>query len=61
MSLRKTFKVGSHSIVLLGEVFNLFNTDQFNLPGTSITSGLFGQRTSVRGTRTFQIGAHYRF
>jgi hypothetical protein len=61
LSLRKRLKVGRHSLTLVGEVFNLLNTEQFTPPQANIISGLFGQRTSVLGPRTFQLGAHYRF
>jgi hypothetical protein len=61
MSLRRRVKFGRHSVTLVGEAFNLFNSKQFTEPQANIISGLFGQRTGVLGTRTFQIGAHYRF
>ena len=46
---------GSRSLKLSLEAFNVFNIAQRNLPTESISSGTFGQVTSVRQPRAVQV------
>ena len=46
---------------LRGEVFNLFNHPNFNLPDNFLGSGTFGQITSARDPRHIQLGVKLLF
>jgi len=52
---------GSRSLKLTLEAFNVFNVAQRNLPTESISSGTFGQITSVRQPRAVQVTAQVGF
>jgi hypothetical protein len=69
-SLFKKFRIRErHEIQFRSEFFNIFNTPQFNLPGSNIASaGNFGVSTSVLSTvsafgtqRQIQFGLRYTF
>jgi len=69
-SMFKAFKVRErHSFEFRAEFFNLFNTPQFNLPGSNITSAAnFGKSTGTLTTvsnfgtqRQIQFGLRYNF
>src|SRR5262245_32723743 len=49
------------SLQLRGEVFNIFNHTNFRALSTNVTSGGFGQVTTVRDPRTMQLGAKIIF
>jgi hypothetical protein len=61
ITLRKQFKVASHSYSATVEAFNVFNIPQRNLPSESITSGTFGSSTSVTQPRAVQFTLEIRF
>jgi hypothetical protein len=44
-----------------GELFNAFNTPQFNAPDGSVTSAQFGRITSAASSRVLQIGLRLAF
>jgi hypothetical protein len=53
-----------YNLEIRGEAFNLTNTGQFGNPGSSITSGNFGQVTGLVGSaggRTLQLGLKFNF
>lgn len=52
---------GSRSMRFTLEAFNVFNIAQRNLPTESISSGTFGQVTSVRQPRAVQITGQFGF
>jgi hypothetical protein len=68
-SLFKRFAIERHEFQFRAEFFNIFNTPQFNLPGSSIVSpGNFGASTSTLATvsnfgtqRQIQFGLRYNF
>jgi hypothetical protein len=68
-SLLKKFRIEKHEFQFRTEVFNVFNTPQFNLPGSSIASpGNFGVSTGTLATvsgfgtqRQIQFGLRYNF
>jgi Carboxypeptidase regulatory-like domain/TonB dependent receptor len=68
-SVFKKFQIERHQFQFRAEVFNIFNTPQFNLPGASIASpGNFGVSTSTLSTvsnfgtqRQIQFGLRYNF
>jgi hypothetical protein len=68
-SLFKRFAIEKHEFQFRAEFFNIFNTPQFNLPGSSIVSpGNFGASTSTLATvsnfgtqRQIQFGLRYTF
>ena len=68
-SLFKRFSIERHEFQFRAEFFNIFNTPQFNLPGSSIVSpGNFGVSTSTLTTvsnfgtqRQIQFGLRYNF
>ncbi|MEW5978607.1 MAG: TonB-dependent receptor [Acidobacteriota bacterium] len=68
-SLFKKFQIERHEFQFRAEFFNIFNTPQFNLPGSSIVSpGNFGVSTSTLTTvsnfgtqRQIQFGLRYNF
>jgi Carboxypeptidase regulatory-like domain len=68
-SLFKRFAIEKHEFQFRAEFFNIFNTPQFNLPGSSIVSpGNFGASTSTLATvsnfgtqRQIQFGLRYNF
>jgi hypothetical protein len=68
-SLFKRFQIERHEFQFRAEFFNIFNTPQFNLPGSSIASpGNFGVSTGTLVTvsnfgtqRQVQFGLRYNF
>jgi len=68
-SLFKKFLIERHEFQFRAEFFNIFNTPQFNLPGSNIVSpGNFGVSTSTLTTvsnfgtqRQIQFGLRYNF
>jgi hypothetical protein len=68
-SLFKKFQIERHEFQFRAEFFNIFNTPQFNLPGSSIAStGNFGVSTGTLTTvssfgtqRQIQFGLRYNF
>jgi carboxypeptidase family protein len=69
LSVFKKFQIERHQFQFRAEAFNIFNTPQFNLPGSSITSpGNFGVSTGTLATvsnfgtqRQIQFGLRYNF
>ncbi|MBO0801169.1 MAG: hypothetical protein J2P31_20310, partial [Blastocatellia bacterium] len=68
-SIFKKFRIERHEFQFRAEFFNIFNTPQFELPGSSLASpGNFGQSTSTLATvsnfgtqRQIQFGLRYNF
>jgi len=68
-SVFKKFRIERHEFQFRTEIFNIFNTPQFNLPGSNITgAGNFGISTSTLSTvsnfgtqRQIQFGLRYNF
>ena len=68
-SLFKRFAIETHELQFRAELFNIFNTPQFNIPGSSIASPAnFGVSTSTLATvsnfgtqRQIQFGLRYNF
>ena len=63
MSLRKYFRLPRESMNLMFQVdaFNVFNRANWGNPGTSVTSGGFGQINSANPPRQLQLGARLNF
>lgn len=63
MGLGRTFGIREgQSLLLRGEVFNVFNHPNFGLPNNNQSSGSFGQITSTVGTpRILQLAVKYMF
>jgi hypothetical protein len=63
----KTFEFGgSNSLELIGQLFNIANRANFNVPSNNITAGTFGQATSIlpninAPSRQAEFAIRYRF
>ena len=61
-TLSKNLRFGeSMRLQLRWETFNVFNWTNFRALQTNVTSGTYGQVTSVRDPRTMQFGAKFSF
>jgi hypothetical protein len=63
LSLSKEFVIREGmKLQVRGEFFNFTNTPRFDVPGTTLTDGQFGQVTSTLGSpRTTQFGIRFEF
>ncbi len=63
MSLRKRFRLPkeSMSLALQADAFNVFNRTNWANPGTSVTSGGFGQIGNSNPPRNLQFAARFSF
>lgn len=63
LSLRKTFALPREGMSLMFEAsaFNVFNRTNWQNPGTSVTSGGFGQIGATNPPRNLQFGAKFNF
>lgn len=63
MSLRKYFRLPRESMNLMFQVdaFNVFNRTNWGNPGTSVTSGGFGQINTANPPRQMQLAARLNF
>jgi hypothetical protein len=64
IALHKAFAISGREgmrFEFRAESFNTFNHTQFNAVDTTLTSGSFGQVTSVFDPRVFQLGAKFLF
>jgi hypothetical protein len=57
---------GSQSIELIGQLFNIANRANYNVPSNNITAGTFGQSTSLlpninAPSRQAEVAIRYRF
>ena len=57
------FKEGRYNVQFRAEMFNIFNTPQFDVRGasTDVTNALFGQITEGGGERNIQLGIRILF
>ncbi|HXG90344.1 MAG TPA: TonB-dependent receptor [Vicinamibacterales bacterium] len=60
-TLQKRFRFGAQGFRVTAEAFNLFNIPQRGQPNQSITSSLFGTRTTVSQPRAVQLTFQYDF
>ena len=56
----------SHSIELIGQLFNIMDRANYNVPSNNITAGTFGQATSLlpninAPSRQAEFALRYRF
>jgi hypothetical protein len=63
MSLRKSFSLPREgmSLTLQADAFNVFNQVNWGNPGTSVTSGGFGQISGTNPPRNVQFGIRFTF
>jgi len=63
MSLRKSFRLPRESMSLMfqADAFNVFNRTNWGNPGTTVTSGGFGQISGSNPPRNLQLGARFSF
>ncbi|MDP1569980.1 MAG: TonB-dependent receptor [Vicinamibacterales bacterium] len=67
MRLSKTFQIGqTHAVEIIGQLLNITNRANFNVPSNNITAGTFGQSTSLlpninAPSRQAEIAIRYRF
>jgi outer membrane receptor protein involved in Fe transport len=61
-SFSKNFHVNTGTrLQIRADVFNLFNTKQWNNPNTNLNSSDFGRITGAGGARSMQVGARFTF
>jgi len=52
----------THQLEFRTEMFNAFNTPQFDIPGSALGTGEFGQVTNTKSAnRKIQFGLRYQF
>ena len=67
LRLSKTVDFGrSHSVEIIGQLFNIANRANYNVPSNNITAATFGQSTSLlpninAPSRQAEIALRYRF
>lgn len=65
--MSKTFALfGSHDLELIGQLFNVANRANYNIPNNNITAATFGQATSLlpninAPSRQIEVAVRYRF
>ena len=61
-ALAKTWNTGGSTVLeFRWEVFNLFNTANFNLPNRIFGNPTFGQISSAKNPREMQFGVRFAF
>ena len=67
LRLSKSFQVGGgHDLEMIGQLFNIANRANYNVPNNNITAATFGQSTSLlpninAPSRQVEVAARYRF
>jgi hypothetical protein len=66
LRVSKTFEFGTQSFELIGQLFNIANRANYNVPSNNITAGTFGQSTSLlpninAPSRQVEFAIRYRF
>jgi len=65
LSAQKAFRMpfkDTHQLEFRTEMFNAFNTPQFDIPSSTLGTGEFGQVTSTKSAnRKIQFGLRYQF
>jgi hypothetical protein len=66
LRLTKSFRIGSHQLELLAQLFNVFDRPNFAIPQDNIASALFGQVTQIMEnikapSRQVEIALRYQF
>jgi hypothetical protein len=62
LSLAKNFGLsGASQLQFRVEVFNVFNTANFNNPGSTFGTATFGRITAAQPMRQIQVGARLTF
>ncbi|MEO8360159.1 MAG: TonB-dependent receptor [Vicinamibacteria bacterium] len=61
LNLQKKFSVFKNTLEVRADIYNVFNTPQFGIPGRTLGTSTFGQITSASLPREVQLGLRYIF